>query len=85
MSLHISISETAERLLREKAAAAGQEVAMYAAGVLERSSGAPFSLAEISGDLPQECSRLGLSEDQVSQLLEDEKHAMRADRRKKAS
>ena len=77
MTLEISISSEAEARLREKAAAVGADVAAYAAGVLERSAKRPVSLEEISGPIAEEFRQSGMTEDELSELLETAKHNMR--------
>ena len=81
MTLHISISPEAEEKLREKAAAAGEDIAKYAAGVLERCAQRPLSLEEISGPIAEEFRQSGMSEDELTELLESAKHDMRRERR----
>jgi hypothetical protein len=83
MVLNLSISPEAEARLKVKAAAAGVDVETYAARHLELMA-APFkSLKEISGPIGEEFARSGMSEDELSDFLEAEKHAMRAERREK--
>ena len=84
MVLSVSISAEAEVKLKAKAAAAGVDVATYAARQLELLAAPPRSLREISGPIGQAFSQSGMSEDELSDFLEAEKHAMRAERRKKA-
>ena len=83
MVLSLSISAEAEARLKAKAAAAGVDVATYAARHLELMASAPKSLKEISGPIGEAFSRSGMSEDELSDFLEAEKHAMRAQRRGK--
>ena len=85
MTLSLHINPEVEESLRAKAAAAGQDVASYAAGILERFGLRPRSLQEISGPLADEFTRSGMTDDELAQLLESEKHAMRAERRVKGS
>ena len=81
MTLEISISPEAEAKLREKAAIAGEDVDDYAAGVLGRSTKRPLTLEEISGPIAEEFRRSGMSEDELTELLETAKHEMRRQRR----
>lgn len=81
MTLHVSLSPKAEATLREKAIAAGQDVAAYAASVLERLAEPPLPLREISGPLSEEFRACGMTDDQLGNLLEDAKHRARAGRR----
>jgi len=70
-------------MLKAKAAAAGVDVETYAARQLELMASRPKSLKEISGPIAEEFARSGMTEDELSDFLEAEKHAMRAERRKK--
>jgi hypothetical protein len=83
MVLSISISSEAAAKLQEKAAAAGVDVATYAAQQLERIATSPRSLTELSGPVAEAFRQSGMTEDELSDLLEEEKHAMRAERRNK--
>jgi hypothetical protein len=82
MVLSLSISGEADAKLRGKAAAAGVDVATYAARQLELLMARPKSLRETTGPIGEAFSQCGLSEDELSGFLEEEKHAMRAERRK---
>ncbi|NOS99220.1 MAG: hypothetical protein HOP29_01170 [Phycisphaerales bacterium] len=81
MTIRVSISAEAEAKLREKAAAVGQDMADYAAGVLERLAEKADSLHEISGPLSDEFKASGMTDDQLGSLLERAKHEMRAEHR----
>src|SRR5205823_13876358 len=81
MVLSLSISAEAEARLKAKAAAAGVDVATYAARHLELMAAAPKSLKEISGPIAEAFAKSGMSEDELAEFLEQEKHAMRAERR----
>ena len=81
MTLEVSISPDTEAKLREKAAAVGEDVAAYAAGILERIAEAPLSLREISGPLFDEFKASGMTDDELSDLLEEAKHRMRRQQR----
>jgi hypothetical protein len=83
MVLSVTISAEAEAKLMAKAAAAGVDVATYAARQLELLAAPRRSLGEISGPIGAAFSRSGMSEDQLSDFLEAEKHALRAERREK--
>jgi hypothetical protein len=81
MMLSLSISAQAEAKLKAKAAAAGVDVETYAVRHLELIASSPRSLNEISGPIAEEFRRSGMTEDELSDFLEAEKHAMRAQRR----
>jgi hypothetical protein len=83
MVLSLSISAEAEAKLKAKAAAAGVDVETYAARQLELMASPPRSLKEISGPIAEEFARSGMTEDELGDFLEAEKHAMRAERREK--
>ena len=83
MVLSLSISSEAEARLRAKAAAAGIDVETYAARYIELLASPPKSLNQISGPIAEDFARSGMSEDELSDFLEAEKHAVRAERREK--
>jgi hypothetical protein len=83
MVLSVSITMEAGARLKARAAGAGVDVETYAARCLELMASPPKSLKEISGPIAEEFVRSGLSEDELSDFLEAEKHAMRAERRGK--
>jgi len=83
MVLSLSISAKAEASLKAKAAEAGVDVATYAARHLELLASRPRSLQEIRGPIGQSFAQGGMTEDELSDFLEAEKHEMRADRRTK--
>ena len=85
MLLSLSISDQAEARLRAKSAAAGVDVETYAARHLECMAALPKSLKEISGPIGEAFAQSGMSEDALSDFLEAEKHAMRAERRERRS
>ena len=83
MVISLSISPEAEAKLKAKAAEAGVDVATYAARHLEQIASPPRSVEQISGPIGHSFARSGMSEDELSDFLEAEKHAMRAERRQK--
>jgi hypothetical protein len=83
MVLNISISPKAEATLRAKAAAAGVDVATYAARQLELMATSPKSIKEISGPVGDAFAQSGMSEDELGEFLEEEKHSARTGRRAK--
>jgi hypothetical protein len=85
MPLNIPLSPEVEARLRERAAAAGQDPAEYAARVLERSLSAPIPIADISGPIAEQFRASGMTEDQLAEALEAVKHEARAQRRRAAS
>ncbi len=83
MVLSLSISSEAEAKLRAKATAAGLDLETFAARHLERMASPPKTLREISGPIAEQFERSGMSEGELSEFLEAEKHAMRVERRGK--
>lgn len=83
MVLSLPISPIALSKLQAKAAVAGVDVETYAARQLEMVARPPRSLHEISGPIADAVVRTGLTEDELSDFLEAEKRAMRAERRQK--
>jgi len=81
MTIRIDISGEAERRLRAKAEAVGEDVAKYAAGVLERAAQAALPIEGISGPVGEAFRASGMTEEQLSGLLEKAKHEARARRR----
>ena len=67
--------------MKAKAAAVGVDVSSYAASLLEKMAQAPLSLEEISGEIAKDFARSGMTEDELSDFLEKEKHEMRAEKR----
>jgi glycine cleavage system pyridoxal-binding protein P len=83
MVISVPISPQTEATLKAKAAAAGVDVETYAARQLELMASPPRSLKEISGPIAQAFAKSGMTEDELADFLEQEKHAMRAERRAK--
>ena len=81
MVLSLSISADVEATLKAKAAAAGVDIESYAAALVEQTIKTPLSLKEISGPVAEDFAKSGMTDDELSKLLEDAKHEMRAERR----
>ena len=77
----LRLSKGAEAKLAERAAAAGKPLGEYLAGLVESLVEAPRTLAEISGPVYQRFIDSGTTDEQLSEELEEAKHAMRADHR----
>jgi len=82
MVLRLSISPEAEARLKAKAAAAGVDMESYASSQLEAFAQRP-TLEELSGPIAEAFEETGMTEDELAEFLEQEKHAMRAERRAK--
>jgi hypothetical protein len=78
--LNLSISPEAEASLKAKADAAGLDIATYASRTLERVASRP-SLDEVLKPLRAEFDESGMSEDELTEFLEEVKHESRAQRR----
>lgn len=83
MVLSLPITPETEAKLKAKAAAAGMDVETYVARHLERVITSPRVLVEISGPVADAFRQSGMSEDELSDFLEHEKHEMRTERRSK--
>ncbi len=81
MTLHLSISGETERSLRRHADLLGLPVETVASRLLERFVLRIPDLLEMSGPIYDAFKASGMSEDELSDLLEREKHALRAERR----
>ncbi len=79
MNLEISLSPEAETRLRERAAAAGKQPAELARAIVERDVRRP-TLEEISGPIYQEFLKSGMTDEELGDMLEAAKHAMRAEK-----
>jgi|GEM_PF-1209459 len=81
----ISISSEAEATLQAKARAAGLDLASYVATLVEQNGRRPLSLEAISGQVAADFKASGMTEDELGDILEQAKHAMRAERRSRAT
>jgi hypothetical protein len=80
MTLAIPISAEAERRLAEKAKAAGVDLPTFVSHLLEAEAGRP-TLVELSGEVFENFKRTTMTDEELSERLEEEKHAARAARR----
>ena len=85
MSISLPISDEVEKALREQARDAGVSAETLAAQIVERSVRTIAELRAITAPMNEAFKASGMTEDELSELLEAEKHAMRAERKKKAS
>lgn len=81
LPITLHLSEKARATLLQRAAAAHTNVEQYVSGLVEQTAQKPLSLDAISGDAQRKFADSGLSDDQLSDLLENEKHAARRERR----
>jgi hypothetical protein len=83
--LTVKLPSDVEEKLARRAAAAGEPVEALASRLLAEAINAP-TLEELLAPVRQRFAASGMTEDQLADLLEGEKHAMRTDRRgRKAS
>jgi len=80
MTLHISISGEAEAKLRQQAAAGGLTPEAVAARLVEEGLGRQ-SLEQLLAPIWSEFDATGMSDDQLSEVLERAKHEQRQERR----
>jgi len=79
LTLHVS-KQTSQKLAL-RAAASGTDLAGYVSTLVEQTGQKPLSLEEISGPVYQRFLESRLTDDQLGEILEKEKHAARAERR----
>lgn len=79
--ISIRLSKEAEAKLKVRAAVAGVDLAEYVATLVEQNARRPLSLEEISGPVAKDFEASGMTDDQLSDVLEEAKHAMRAEKR----
>jgi hypothetical protein len=77
----LRLSKDAEAKLAGRAAASGMSVPAYLSTLVESLVESPRTLAEISGPVYQRFLDSGTTDEQLSEELEEAKHAMRAERR----
>ncbi|MDB5322958.1 MAG: hypothetical protein JWN40_4589 [Phycisphaerales bacterium] len=80
MVLSIPITPETEAKLKAKAATAGVDMQTYAARTLERIAARP-PLEDVLAPLRAEFDASGMSEEELTELLEAAKHEMRAEHR----
>jgi len=80
MVLSIPITPETEAKLRAKAAVAGMDVQTFAARTLERIAARP-PLDDLLAPLRAEVTASGMTDEQLTELLETAKHDARAQRR----
>jgi hypothetical protein len=81
LALTLRLSAQARQKLQERAAASGTDVAGYVSTIVEQNTQKPLSLEEISGPVYRRFLDSGLTDEQLSEELEQAKHEMRAERR----
>jgi hypothetical protein len=81
MALTIPLSPEAQTKLNERAAAAGKDAAYYAAEIVEAAVTRP-TLDEVLAPVREEFARSGITEAELTAMIEDEKHQARQARRR---
>jgi hypothetical protein len=82
MMLSVQVPKPVEERLAVKARAAGVDVPTYAARLLERDAVRP-TLLELSGEVFENFKRTGMTDDELADTLEKEKHEAREAKRGK--
>ena len=80
LPLTLRLSAEARQKLEERAAASGTDVASYVSTIVEQNTLKPLSLEDISGPIYQRFLESGMTDEELSDLLEKEKHEARAQR-----
>jgi hypothetical protein len=80
MTLAVPITPDTEARLATKAQAAGVDLATFVAQLVEREA-RRVTVRELSGDIADHFRRTGMTEEEMGELLEREKHAAREKRR----
>ena len=81
MVLSISIPPDAEKKLKVRAAAAGEDLPTYVSKLVTRFAEPPTPLEQLSGPIYQRFLESGMTDDELGDLLEQAKHAARVERR----
>ena len=80
MTLSVAISPQAGRRLEDKAKAAGLDLATFVSRLLEVEAHRR-TVVEMSGQIFENFKRMNMTEEELGERLEEEKHAARAARR----
>ena len=81
MVVSISIPPEAETKLKMRAAASGEDLAVYITRLLRLFAQPPTPLEKLSGPIYERFLESGMTDDELGELLERAKHEMRAERR----
>jgi len=84
MSISIPLSPDAEAKLRERAQSAGEDITSYAARLLDDAIRKP-SLDELLAPVREAVNKTGMTEEELTSLLEKAKHDVRRERHRLAS
>ena len=80
LSLTLQLSREAREKLDRQAVASGTDLAGYVSVLIEQNANRPLSLEEISGPIYQRFLESGMTDEELGDRLETEKHAARARR-----
>jgi len=80
MTLAVPINSDTEARLARKAQAAGVDVTTYVTQLVEREA-RRVTVRELSGEIAENFRQTGMTEEEMGELLEREKHAAREKRR----
>jgi hypothetical protein len=83
MTVSLTLPPDTEAKLRQRVAAAGQEVAAYLAGLVAREIDAPLSLAEAAEPFARAVDAAGVDDDELASLITQARDETRAARRTK--
>jgi len=81
LPLRLHVSPEASKKLAMRAASSGTDIAGYVSQLVEQSARRPQTLEEISGPVYQRFLESGMTDEELGEVLEREKHAARAQRR----
>jgi len=81
VTLHLS--KEASEAIAQRAAARGADLSQVVSEIVERNTKKPISLEEISGPVYQRFIESGMSDEELGDLLEREKHEARAEERRR--
>jgi hypothetical protein len=83
MTLNISLPSDAEAKLKERAAAAGQDVEVYAESLLLRDLAAPLTISEAAEPIARAVEAAGVSDEEFLNIITEARDAARRERRRK--
>jgi hypothetical protein len=83
MTLNISLTSEAEAKLKERAAAAGQDVEHYAELLVLRGLAEPPSLLDAAEPIARAVEEAGVTDEEFLKIITDARDAARRERRRK--
>ena len=85
MQLTINLSPEVTRWATDRATILGEDLSVFVARLVERAAGILPPLDEVLAPVRQAFADSGMTDDELGDMLEDVKHAARAERRKAAA